>query len=99
MDSLVRVSGLDLSYFCVNFNNFNAFYLTTHTATPELPEIRNAYHSVLVFLLLSVDMFLSLCGFIECGICGLHVGYKLTDIALKGLLICTCVISLDLCCI
>ena len=75
------------------------FYLTTHTATPELPEIRNAYHSVLVFLLLSVDMFLSLCGFIECGICGLHVGYKLTDIALKGLLICTCVISLDLCCI
>ena len=60
-----------------------AFYLTTHTATPELPEIRNAYHPVLVFLLLSVDMFLSLCGFIECGICGLHVGYKLTDIALK----------------
>ena len=33
------------------------FYLTTHTAAPELPEIRNAYHSVWVSLLLSVDVF------------------------------------------
>ena len=59
------------------------FYLTTHKATPELHEIRNAYHSVLVFLLLSVDIFLSLCVFIESGICRQHVGYKFADIVLK----------------
>ena len=55
------------------------FYLTTHRATPEFPEIRNAYHSVLVSLLLSVDMFLSLCAFAgrQLGVSGLSPGATL----------------------
>ena len=60
------------------------FYLTTHTATPELPEIRNAYHSVLVSLLLSVDVDFSLCVFyMMCSlltICGIQ---NFTVIVLK----------------
>ena len=60
-EAMMNVHKIHYTYICQS-----PISLTTHTATPELPEIRNAYHSVLVFLLLSVDMFLSLCGFIEC---------------------------------
>ena len=61
------------------------FYLTTHKATPELPEIRNAYHSVLVSLLLSVDMFFLCVCFIGCEACW-H--------SFKSLLYCICAIYL-----
>ena len=36
--------------------------ISLHTSNPELPEIRNAYHSVLVSLLPSADVvFLCVC--------------------------------------
>ena len=64
-----------LGVFCTGGD---IFYLTTHTATLELSEIRYGFHSVLVFLLLSVDMQTSLCAFIECGFraltaCGIQI--------------------------